>query len=63
MREQRPSVKGGKERYVFVRTNHVAQRDANRKQRFRPTIKRLLLFDSDILGRVVINQQAFGNRN
>ena len=63
MREKRPSVKGGKGRYVFIRTNHVAQRAANRKQRFRTPIKRPLLLDSNILGCVVANQQAFGNRN
>jgi hypothetical protein len=63
MREKRPSVKGGKGRCVFIRTNHVAQRDANRKQRLRTPIKRPLLFDSDIFGCVVANQQAFRNRN
>jgi len=63
MREKRPSVKGGKGRYVFIRTNHIARRDANRKQRFRTRIKRSLLFDPDILGCVVANRQAFHNRN
>jgi hypothetical protein len=63
MREERPSVKGGKGRYVFIRTNHSAQRAANRKQRFRIHITHSLLFDSDILGCVVANQQAFRNRN
>jgi hypothetical protein len=56
-------VKDGKGRYVFIRTNHIAQRDANRKQRFQTLAKRSLLFDPDILGSVVVNQQAFSNRN
>jgi hypothetical protein len=56
-------VKGGKGRYVFIRTNHAAPRDANRKQRFRTPVKRSLPFDPDILGCVVANQQAFRNRN
>ncbi len=63
MREKRPSVKGGKGRYVFIRTNHATQRAANRKQRFRTPIKRPLLLDSNILGCVVANQKAFRNRN
>ncbi len=63
MRGKRPSVKGGKGRYVFIRTNHATQRAANRKQRFRTPIKRPLLLDSNILGCVVANQKAFRNRN
>ncbi len=63
MREKRPSVKGGKGRYVFIRTNHATQRTANRKQRFRTPIKRPLLLDSNILGCVVANQKPFRNRN
>ena len=36
MWEKRPSVKGGKGRYVFIGTNHSAKRTANRKQGFPP---------------------------
>jgi hypothetical protein len=36
---------------------------ANWKQRFQTLAKRSLLFDPDILGSVVANQQAFSNRN
>jgi hypothetical protein len=56
-------VKGGKGHYVFIRTNHIAQHVANRKQRFQTLAKRSLLFDPDILGSVAANQQAFHNRN
>ena len=63
MWEKRPSVKGGKGRYVFIGTNHSAKRAANRKQGFPPTVKQLLPFDPDILRCAIANQQAFGNRN
>jgi hypothetical protein len=63
MREKRPSVKDGKGRYVFIRMNHIVQRDATRTQRFPTPIQRPLLFDPDIPGCVVANKQAFGNRN
>ncbi len=63
MRGKRPSVTDGKGRYVLMRTNHVAMHDTNRKQRFQTHVKRPLLFDPNILGCIVANQQAFRNRN
>ena len=63
MWEKRPSVKGGKGRYVFTRTNHIAQPPQTGNNASEPLSSDPCCSIPTFLGCVVANQQAFGNRN